>query len=185
MAKMIYTLEHTLSRLSPEDLKILVANSKRSNKLMGVSIEGLIYRPYWFVKVELLDLIRSSNLTELIQKFTKAPLKKICKQKHSELFSFVMWVKDELEAIYKLEGEYLSSPPDIDLINAGIRELDELGEFNTIDNLVKEWNGAYTHEDVKAMPYHFIFDKLRKNNIEAKTSKQYNKIISDKQKKRK
>lgn len=184
MAKLIYTLEYSISQLSLSDFKILVANSKRSNVLMGKNVEQLIHMPYWMVKVEIPELLKASKLTELIQKFTDEPIKKICKQKHSELFAFVMWVKDELESIWKLESEYLSSPPDIDLVNAGIRELDELGEFNTIDNLVKEWNGVYTHDQVKAMPYHFIFDKLRKNNIEAKVGKQYNKIISDKQKRK-
>lgn len=185
MAKLIYTVEHSIAQLSVDDLKILVANSKRSNVLMGKKVEQLIYMPYWMVKVEIPDLLKSSKLTELIQKFTDQPIKKICRQKHSELFSFVMWVKDELEAIYKLESEYLSTPPDNDLINAGIRELDELGEFNTIDNLVKEWHGAYTHEELKLKPYHFIFDKLRKSTLEAKITKQHNKIQLDKQKRRK
>lgn len=178
----ITTLEHTISQLNDDELKILVNNCVRSPILMGKEIDGLHLHPYWFVKVEIPDMLKNMELTKLIMRFTDATFGEVCRQKHSELFSFVMWVRDELEAIHNLERQYLSAPPDIDLINAGIRELDELGEFSTIDNLVKEWQGAYTHDEVKNMPYHFIFDKLRKNNIEAKVSKQYNKIISSKQK---
>lgn len=184
MAKLT-TLEHTLSRLSEEEMKILAANSVRSNVLIGKTIAPLDDHGYWLVKVEVPELLMAGKLTELIQKFTDASIEDICKQRHAELFSFVMWVKDELEALFKLEKDYLSTEPDIDLINAGIRELDKLGEFNTIDNLVKEWQGAYTHDEVKAMKYDFIFSKLLKNTIEGKVGKQYSKTQSEKQKNKK
>lgn len=175
------SLEEVLSTLAPEEMKLLIATGKRSNRIGKHQVKSLIYHPYWMVKVELPDMLKNARFTELVQELFE---KKLKRAKPKDVFSVVLWVKDELEAIYRLESEYLSSPPDTDLVNAGIKDLDQLGEFNVIDNLVTGWNGAYSHEDVKSMPYHFIFDKLRKNNIEAKISKRYQKIIMEKNKKR-
>lgn len=187
---MLKTLEQTLSEADATDLSVIVKSGKRTNKLLGIEFEQLIYFPYWFVKVELKELLLKGQFSELILLFLKhkdklLTLEELSKESHKELFSFVLWVKDEFELITKLEREYLSSEPDNDMINAGIKELDELGEFNTIDNLVKDWRGAYTHEEIKNMPYHFIFDKLRKNTIESKFTKRYQKILADKQKNKK
>lgn len=184
---MLKTLEQTLSEADVTDLSVIVKSGKRTNRIFDIDFEQLIYFPYWFVKVEVKDLLFSGNYSELILLLLKKKdrlltLEELSKQNHKELFSFVLWVKDEFELITKLEIEYLSSEPDNDLINAGIKELDELGEFNTIDNLVKDWCGAYTHEEIKKMPYHFIFDKLRKQTIESKFTKRYHKILADKQK---
>lgn len=184
---MLKTLEHTLSEVDKTDLSVIVKSGKRTNKIFDIEFEQLIYFTYWFVKVEVKDLLFSGKYSELILLLLKKKdkcitLEELSKQNHKELFSFILWVKDEFELINRLEIEYLSSEPDNDLINAGIKELDELGEFNTIDNLVKEWSGAYTHEEIKNMPYHFIFDKLRKQTIEARFTKKYHKILADKQK---
>ena len=69
------------------------------------------------------------------------------------------------------------------MINAGVRDFDELGEINTIDNLaggdVLKWDA------VKELPYYQVFDKLRKQTIENRFNKRYQKIIAEKHKNKK
>lgn len=186
--KEIHTLEYSLSKVPKTDLDVIIKTGVRKNKVFGVEFEGLIYLPYWIVKVEIKELLINSKFSELIvltlkEKGKDVSIKDISKKNHKELFSFVLWVKDELERIFNLEKEYLSNEPDADSINAGIRDFDELGEINTIDNLaggdVLKW------EEIKRLPYHTVFDKLRKNTIENKFNKRYQKILADKQKSKK
>jgi len=185
MKKEIHTLEWTLSNSPKEDLDVIIKSGKRSNVVCGIEFEGLIYLPYWTVKVEIKELLLKGQFSELILLLLKEKgkiktLSEISKENHKGLFSFALWVKDSLEAIFNLEKEYLSNEPDADSINAGIRDFDELGEINIIDNLaggdVLKW------EDVKRLPYYQVFDKLRKQTIENKFNKRYQKILTDKHK---
>lgn len=185
---MYSTLESTLSKSNKEDIAVIVKSGKRTNKVLGVEFEQLIYMPYWFVKVDIKDLLGAGRFSELIllllkHKNVNSTIKDISKENHNELFSFILWVKDEVYLIHELESEYLSNEPDNDLVNAGIKDFDELGEINTIDNLaggdILKW------EQIKKLPYHQVFDKLRKQSIESKFNKRYQKILADKQKNKK
>jgi len=90
---------------------------------------------------------------------------------------------DGLKRIGEIEKEFLSSTPEPDMVNAGIETLNELGEFNTIDMLVKEW-GVYTHEEIWEMPYEKIFEKQRKMKLENDIQKNLLRIQKDKAKRR-
>lgn len=183
-----YTLEQTLSVADATDLSVIVKSGKRTNKILGIEFEQLIYFPYWFVKVEVKELLLKGQFSELIllllkEKGKELTLIELSKEKHNELFSFVLWIKDEIEQISKLELEYLQSEPNNDMVNAGLRDFDELGEINTIDNLaggdILKW------DQIKKLPYHQVFDKLRKQTLETKFNKRYQKILADKQKNKK
>lgn len=174
-------VNEALNQLKAVDFEILMKYSKRSNKVFSVELPMLIYFSYRFVKIDLPELLGSGNIEEI--------LNLICKEKNieynqqsnitaSELISFVLWLKDEVEIVQRLEQEHLSSQPDNDLIAAGIHELNELGEINVIDQLaggdILKW------ELVEQLPYYKVFDKLKKNTVEAKVNKEYQKIISKK-----
>lgn len=178
----------SLNRLSEVDFAILVQNGKRLSSLFGVSFGTIANLKYKTVKHNIPEMIKSGQFVNLIQYLLKekgklVSLAKINAHNHNELLSFILWIKDELTAIYNLESSYLVSEPDMDMINAGVRELDELGDFVLIDGLVKEWCGAYTHEEIENMPYGFIFDKQLKSVKEARIQKRYNEIIKNKNKK--
>lgn len=151
---------------------------KRTNTLFDVELEPLIYFPYGFVKIDLPSLLNENNIDEIIKLI--CDIKDICVKKitDKEKISLTLWLIDELEAIGSLEQNYLSSQPEPELIASGIDELNVFGELNIIDSLaggdILKW------EQVKQLPYHSIFDKLRKDNIERKINKNYNKIISKK-----
>ena len=151
---------------------------KRTNTLFGVELEPLIYFSYGFVKIDLPSLLNENNIDEIIKIICDIKDISVKKITDKEKISLTLWLIDELEAIGSLEQNYLSSQPEPELIASGIDELNVFGELNIIDSLaggdILKW------EQVKQLPYHSIFDKLRKDNIERKINKNYNKIISKK-----
>lgn len=151
---------------------------KRTNTLFGVELEPLIYFSYGFVKIDLPSLLNENNIDEIINIICDIKDISVKKITDKEKISLTLWLIDELEAIGSLEQNYLSSNPEPELIASGIDELNIFGELNIIDSLaggdILKW------EQVKQLPYHSIFDKLRKDNIERKINKNYNKIISKK-----
>ena len=151
---------------------------KRTNTLFGVELEPLIYFSYGFVKIDLPSLLNENNIDEIIKIICDIKDISVKKITDKEKISLTLWLIDELEAIGSLEQNYLSSNPEPELIASGIDELNVFGELNIIDSLaggdILKW------EQVKQLPYHSIFDKLRKDNIERKINKNYNKIISKK-----
>jgi len=66
----------------------------------------------------------------------------------------------------------------MDLVKAGVSELDQFGELNVIDNLaggdILKW------KKVEKLPYYMVFDKLHKNAVETKIQRNYNKILISK-----
>jgi len=176
---MKHNLNYILSVLSQEEFRLLVKTAKRRNNLFGKSIKKLIYYPYKLVKMELPDWFYNAELDKIIQRFFKVSPQEIAREPPEKLLSFILWIKDELEAIYRLENQYWSSPPDMDLSNAGISELDQFGELNLIDSLaggdILRW------KKVKKLPYYIVFDKVHKNAVETKIQRNYNKILTDKQ----
>ena len=174
-----------INTLTEIQFKIILESGERKSTLCGVELESLIYFSYGLVKIDIPELLKEGKFLEIFQHLLKEKgkllsLQEIDEQEHNDLLACLIWIKDELEAIGNLEKEYLYNPPDADLINAGIRELDELGEFNTIDNLAG--GDILKHEQIKALPYHFVFDKLRKQTLENKISKNLAKIQQQKMK---
>jgi len=139
---MKHDLNYILSRLSHEEFRLLVKTAKRSNYLFGKYSKKLIYYPYKLVKMELPDLFHNAEFNPIIKRFFKVSQEEITREPPEKLLSFILWVKDELEAIYRLENQYLSSPPDMDLVKAGASELEQFGELNVIDSLVGRWRCA-------------------------------------------
>lgn len=164
-----------------EDLDFLIKNGKRSNIINGIVFETIINMSYWFVKVELPKLLSLGNVANIIDAcFKETGQKNKSATKVNEAMSFVLWIRDEIESIHKLETEYLSSPPDMDMLAAGIKDLDELGEINIIDSLaggdILKW------EAVKKLPYYMVFDKQRKTMLEGKINKRLSEVLRSKNK---
>lgn len=181
-------LNKSILSIPPEDFKYLLKYSRRSNKIGAIECKDLIYLPYWDVKVELPVLVNEADfegMIKLMRKYNHSSLwgklkpSKITVQK---AIPFICWVRDSIEQILTLEREYLTSQPDADLMNAGIETLNELGDLNVIDMLA---NGSILEwEKVKLLPYHQVFDKLRKNKLEGDIQKKLQKIQQSKAKRR-
>ena len=68
-----------------------------------------------------------------------------------------------------MEEQYLFSPPDSKLLQAGIKELDVLEDYNLIDTLA---NGDILKwKKIRKMPYSEVFNKQLKNTIEGRINK--------------
>jgi hypothetical protein len=151
---------------------------KTGARYKGNEIKPLIYYPYKFVKSELPTMLMDGKFEEILKEFGISPVISL-----RDAMKIILYCYDELKAIAKMEQEFLNSQPDADMVNAGIETLNELGEYNLIDMLVKEW-GVYTHEEIEMMPYHKIFDKQRKMKLEADIQKNLIRIQKDKSKRK-
>lgn len=157
-----------------DNYNIIKKLAKPRAELCGVKLEDLTDLPYITLKNTIPDLFDSQKFEEafyLILKNYKKNItfKRVKRAKNNEKFLFMLWVKEQYKKINDLEGQYLVSHPDVKLIQAGIRELDVLGDVNTIDSLaggdILKW------EAVRQMPYSEVFNKLLKNTIEARINK--------------
>lgn len=157
-----------------DNYNIIKKLAKPRSSLCGVKLEDLTDLPYITLKNTIPDLFDSQKFEEafyLILKNYKKNItfKRVKRAKNNEKFLFMLWVKEQYKKINDLEGQYLVSQPDVKLIQAGIRELDVLGDVNTIDSLaggdILKW------EAVRQMPYSEVFNKLLKNTIEARINK--------------
>lgn len=171
-----------LRKFDESEREVLLNNLKRSNRLFGEECKGLDVQPYKLTKRIIPKLFAEHKYEEIIKTLFLVSDGAIDKADVVDLLSITLWVKDSLEEIAKLESELLQSEPDVDLINAGISELDILGDFVLIDGLAGD--DLTKHKEILNMPYKEVFYKLLKNSIVTKVQKNYNKIISDKQKRK-
>lgn len=74
----------------------------------------------------------------------------------------------------------LRSEPTADEIRAGINNLSVFAEWGTVDNLVKRFNGKYSHDEIIKLPYSECFNMLYKDKVENDYREKYNEIIMKK-----
>lgn len=144
------------------------------NKICGVVIDDLTFLPYKILKKTIPELFQEQKFDEAIHLILKHYKKNITFirvkfERNNIKLLFVLWVKQQYKMINETEAKYLYSPPDHKLLQAGIRELDILGDINTIDALadgrVLDW------DKVENLNYETVFNKLLKNTIESRINK--------------
>lgn len=144
------------------------------NKICGITIDDLTFLPYKILKKRVPELFEEQKFEEAIYLILKHYKKNVTfiqikLLKNNAKFLFLLWIKEQYHLINETESKYLYNPPDQKLLQAGIRELDILGDINTIDALaegrVLDW------EKIEALPYERVFNKLLKNTIEARINK--------------
>jgi hypothetical protein len=146
----------------------------RSNTLNGKQCKDLKLFSFKMIKIDLPELLSKGDFKGVAKK-----LLKIDSSNDNELMSFVLWVKDELLLINKIENANLSSPPDPDLIASGIHKLNELGIVATLNGLsedITKWN------KIIRMPYIDVYYKMLLNKRIADIQKNYHKIQTEKAK---
>lgn len=157
-----------------KDYAFIKKYSKRNGNFMGLKLDDLTDLPYDTLKNTVPDLFDSGNFEKAIYEIIKHYKKnitfgKVRRQKNHRKLLFLLWVHDQYKKINDIEAKYLYTPPEAKLLQAGIRELDILGDINTIDSLangdVLKWN------DIRQLPYSRVFDKMLKNTIEARINK--------------
>ena len=148
--------------------------AKPCNKICGLTIDDLTFLPYKILKKEVPNLFEEGKFDEAIHLILKHYKKNITfirvkLEKNNIKLLFILWVKKQYELINETESKYLFNPPDMKLLQAGIRELDILGDINTIDALAE--GDVLKWKEIESLPYETVFNKLLKNTIEARINK--------------
>jgi hypothetical protein len=146
----------------------------RSNTLNGKQCKDLKLFSFKTIKIDLPDLLSKGDFKGVAKK-----LLKINSCNDNELINFVLWVKEDLDLISKIENTNLSSPPDPDLIASGIHKLNELGivaTLNSISEDVTKW------KKIIKMPYIDVYYKMLLNKRISDVQKNYHKIQTEKAK---
>lgn len=173
------SISTALSKLSQEEISFLIKHMKRNSVLLGYDFEDLTKSSFGFIKFRLPELLNTGNLDLMIfEAFKDRKVNvfeyDILQISYNDAVGFLAWVLDELELIRVLEQEHLSSDPDIDMMAAGIKELNQFGDLNTIDVLA---SGDITKwEEIKKLPYNVVFDKQYKSVVENAIQKRLVKI---------
>lgn len=183
----IQRIEVILNAITESNWNYLIKYGERGNTLLGEEFDGVLWMPYWFIKNDAPMLIESGDITKLFEECLRIKGSVIEKvdfsSAYAESVSFLLWFRDNLMTISKMEKKYLGGEPSAELIASGSSELDKLGAIVIINELAQ---GDITKfKEIKEMPYNEIFDKLRLNNITANVKKNYNEIMSKKNKKTK
>lgn len=150
----------------------------REQGICGITLDDLTFLRYRTMKKTVPQLFKKGEYEKAMFEILKDTKKKITfrrvkRYNNEKKYAFLLWIQDQYEAINKLEATYLSTPPEADLVAAGIRDLDILGDVNLIDNLAQ--GDVLKWELVQDLPYDTIFNKQLKNTIEARISKNLNK----------
>jgi len=155
-------LNNQLSLINQDDFKFLVKNGKRSSKLFNFDFESVIYFKWGFLKETLPELFAKQDFETLFFLMLKDRgqhyfLNDIQKININKAMSLILWLIDELKSLQELESTYLSSPPDIKDLQAGIHKLDQFGIKNTLDNLAQ--GKLWKYNKIRNTPYNHVFDK--------------------------
>lgn len=181
------TLNEAIARLPEADFEFLLKNGKRSSEIYGIDFKALHYSSWEFVKETGPEELKSGDF----DKFVLAAIR----DRGVGIFdvdldfisikvktAFLLWCMDEIKEITEMERMALVSAPDGDLVAAGISELDRFGDHNMIDALaggdVLKW------EQVKKLPYYRVFEKQFMNVKNREVSKNYERIMRDKSKRK-
>lgn len=175
----------SLIYISDTDFQFIIKNGKRTSFCNGTEFESLCYNSYKFVKETAPELIRVGNFEKLIFECFNDRKFHIFETDiqyfdYNECLSFVLWIIDDLKYWSEMEIKHLNSEPDIDMMAAGINELNIFGDLNTLDMIAVKY-GVLPWE-VKEWSYQNVFDIQLKSVKEAKFQKEYTKRMQDKAK---
>lgn len=172
-------INERLSLITKEDFDFLVKNGKRSSKLFNFEFDSLIYSGWGLVKERLPELFTKGEFDRLFFEMLRDRgynvfMSAVQKMETNEAIKFILWIRDELEAIANLEKTYLVSSPSAKLFQAGINRLDQFGLLNTLDNLA---NGdILKYDEVRKLRYNVVFDKQYRDIIVKEIHEKLSKI---------
>jgi len=95
-----------------------------------------------------------------------------------DVYGAYLYLLESINAIVERDNNALESKTTEEQKRAGIDMFNQLGDFNTIDLIAKDYN--YTHREVELLPYNLVFLILFRMNISSKFEKNYSEIIKEK-----
>jgi len=94
-----------------------------------------------------------------------------------DVYGAYLYIMDSLNAIIKRDNNALESKVTHEQKQAGIDMFNDLGDFNTIDLIARDYN--YTHREVELLAYNLVFLILYRINISNRFEKNYSEIIKE------
>ncbi len=157
-----------------KDYEFIKKFANRKNGLCGVRMDDITELPYQTLKHDIPDHFKKGEFEKamhlILNHYGKnVTFGKVRKSKNNHKLCFLLWIKEQYEKIGKMEEQHLYSPPDAKLLQAGIRELDILEDYNLIDTLAQ--GDILKWKKIRKMPYSEVFNKQLKNTIEGRINK--------------
>lgn len=149
---------------------------KGSNKLGEYESLKFTELPYGIVRKDVITLQKKDLHAEAIMLILECQYKdvKLKGISQNDIFSFLVWMKQQHDRIANLEKFYLKSDPDPHLIAAGVHRLDELGALVTIHTLAL--NDMSKHAFIESQPYYKVYEVLKLEKIQKEIQKAYAEI---------
>lgn len=170
-------------KLADKEYSFLKKCVKRNNNLCGIYLDDLTHLRYKTLKrvvpelfseakyeLALYEILKDSKKKFIFTRtYNNLLLFKLKKISNFKKYAFLLWVQDQYEVIKNLEQTYLSTPPEPKMLNAGIRDLDVLGDKPMIRTLSM---GDMSKEDyILNQPYYRIFDYNLEDTIRYRIAK--------------
>lgn len=118
------------------------------------------------------------NPTKVLSVYSDIDEQIILQDNIEEVYGAYLYLLESINAIVERDNNALESSTTEEQKRAGIDMFNQLGDFNTIDLIAKDYN--YTHREVELLPYNLIFLILFRMNISSKFEKNYSEIIKEK-----
>lgn len=166
------------------DLDFILKYAKSKNTIGKYEALPFIHLPYGIVKKDLPELLKQGDIlkvVDLVMRVNNAGFNAEDYQEN-EIIPFILYIKEQMEFIQKIELENLQSDPDPEMIASGINRLNEFGELVTIDNLAK--GDILRYKAIEALPYFEVYQKLKLDKMQREIERNYQKIMEDKIKQR-
>ena len=168
--------------LNSSDIELMFKYGKSSNIVGGFESVSFMELPYATIKRDIVYLLKENSINEVLELIFKPQFKNfnINKVKEAEKISFIIWINEQLERVFKIEEQFLQSEPEPELIASGIDRLNEFGINPLMEKIAKDWNK--TPEEIEKYPYFKIYQKIKMDKVQSEINKRYQKIIEEKSK---
>lgn len=164
-------IDYGTMKILPEKISQCTYGQKivATKYLLNNDIEGVVAT---YLQPLVLDGGFNSNEVEKIKEG-------LLSMKVEQVYSLGKYLINQLNEIIKRDAEVLNSKPTPEQIRAGVEMFNELGEFNTIDMIAREY--SYTHKQVEMLEYDLIFLILYKKHISGIYEANYNELLKNKE----
>lgn len=128
--------------------------------------------------VNIKNAMKAENYFEAVHLFYRIPKYYLLKIRVIEYTHALNYLTKEMDVLIAREVKALTSEPDQDWIEAGVRNLDRFGPLNVLDDLGQEFGKSPL--EVERWPYGLVFGLLWRRTIKADINERYREITKSK-----
>lgn len=168
---------YEFNNLTNEEYKFLYEYAQPSNIIAGYASKNLYELSFKFIRVDLPELFKQNNDIAVIEAIMIQQHRRfdISKADWKDIIYFIKWVNNQLYVLNEAERKNLSSEPDLKMMNAGVKKMDEFGYRPVIARIAKDWN--MNIDEVWKLPYSTIYSKMKEDKVWSDIQDNYNKAL--------